>query len=308
MPEASSPLLDRLAGAPISWGVCEVPGWGVQMSVERVLAEMREVGLVATELGAAGWLPPDAPTITALLAHYDLRVVAGFVPLVLHDAARLTATLETTVSTAQLLRDVGATCFVTCAVADLDDWSRPTLSEAEWTHLYGAIERVGRIAAASGLTQVVHPHVDSLIERADEVERVLNHTYAQFCLDTGHLSIGGFDPVDFAERYASRVGLVHLKDVRLEVAERLRRHELTLMGAVQAGIFTPLGGGDVALDGVVAALERSGYDGWYVFEQDAALTAGEPPRGEGPIADVRASIEYLRALDARLRQGPVVSG
>ena len=28
----------RLAAAPISWGVCEVPGWGRQLAPERVLA------------------------------------------------------------------------------------------------------------------------------------------------------------------------------------------------------------------------------------------------------------------------------
>jgi hypothetical protein len=27
----------RIAAAPISWGVCEVPGWGHQMAAERVL-------------------------------------------------------------------------------------------------------------------------------------------------------------------------------------------------------------------------------------------------------------------------------
>jgi len=24
-------MLERLAGAPISWGVCEVPGWGLEL-------------------------------------------------------------------------------------------------------------------------------------------------------------------------------------------------------------------------------------------------------------------------------------
>ena len=32
---------NRVAGAPISWGVCEVPGWGYQLRPHRVLAEMR---------------------------------------------------------------------------------------------------------------------------------------------------------------------------------------------------------------------------------------------------------------------------
>ena len=30
---ARPPLVERIAGAPISWGVCEVPGWGHQLDV-----------------------------------------------------------------------------------------------------------------------------------------------------------------------------------------------------------------------------------------------------------------------------------
>ena len=45
----------KIAGAPISWGVCEVPGWGYQLTPNRMLAEMREVGLSATELAG---VPP----------------------------------------------------------------------------------------------------------------------------------------------------------------------------------------------------------------------------------------------------------
>ena len=71
------------------------------------------------------------------------------------------------------------------------------------------------------------------------------------------------------------------------------------MQAVQAGVFTPLGQGDVALEGVVVALENSGYQGWYVFEQDVALS-GEPPAGGGPVLGVRASVDYLRALASKL--------
>ena len=58
----SEALADRIAGAPISWGVCEVPGWGHQLPPEVVLAQMSELGLAATEFGPDGFLEsaPDA--------------------------------------------------------------------------------------------------------------------------------------------------------------------------------------------------------------------------------------------------------
>jgi inosose dehydratase len=67
-------MLDRLAAAPISWGICEVPGWGLQMSPRRVLGEMAELGITATELGALGWLPDDQIELRALLDEFGLRV------------------------------------------------------------------------------------------------------------------------------------------------------------------------------------------------------------------------------------------
>ena len=46
----------RIAAAPISWGVCEVPGWGHQLSPDQVLTEMAAVGVAATELGPEGFI------------------------------------------------------------------------------------------------------------------------------------------------------------------------------------------------------------------------------------------------------------
>ena len=54
-----SDLMSRIAGAPITWGVDGSPGWGHLMDVNRVLSEMEEVGLHATELGPGGYLPSD---------------------------------------------------------------------------------------------------------------------------------------------------------------------------------------------------------------------------------------------------------
>src|SRR5688572_14246107 len=68
----------RLAGAPITWGVCEVPGWGVMLPAERVLMEMRSLGLSATELGAPGFLPRDPDELRAVLDRHELGFIGGF--------------------------------------------------------------------------------------------------------------------------------------------------------------------------------------------------------------------------------------
>src|ERR1700746_3518027 len=79
--------VDKIAGAPISWGVCEVPGWGYQLSPERVLTEMQEVGLAATEFGPDGFLPADPAVMAEFLGSRHLTAGGGFTPVVLHEAS-----------------------------------------------------------------------------------------------------------------------------------------------------------------------------------------------------------------------------
>ncbi len=297
-------IIERTAGAPISWGICETPGWGLQLPADRVLGEMHELGLTATELGAAGYLPTDVDELRELLERHSLSLVAGFVGMVLHDPARADEARATARASATLLAGAGATHFVTAAISAVDDWEHLDLDDEQWRHLFAMVGELEELTAEHGLTQVVHPHYDTVIETADEVDRVVAGTDARICLDTGHMSLGGTDPLQFAIDHASRVGLVHLKDVRSGVADRLASGEVDLVGAVQAGLFAPLGEGDVPIQDTVIALEQAGYDGWYVLEQDAALTAGEPPVGSGPIRDVEISVAFLRSLAGTVTQTP----
>jgi len=64
-------------------------------------------------------------------------------------------------------------------------------------------------------------------------------------------------------------------------------------------MYRPLGTGDVDVEAIVSVLGQRGYDGWYVLEQDTILT-GEPS-GEGPVADVRTSAEYVWSVLSRAR-------
>lgn len=271
-----------------------MPGWGVMLSAERVLTEMQRLGLPATELGAPGFLPEDPAELRTLLADHGLGLVGGFVPLVLHDPAQRDAALARAEQVAELFAACGATMFVTALVQD-DDWSRPTtpLDAAGMQVVGEGLAQVDEICSRHGLTQVLHPHVDTLVETAHDVELALEHTNVAWCLDTGHLLTGGVDPVLFAKEHGQRVGHVHLKDVRTRTARRVLDRELTLVDGVKAGMFSALGDGDVALDEVVLALEEQGYTGWYVLEQDTALTE-VPAAGGGPVRDVERCLDYLR--------------
>ena len=187
-------MIDRIAAAPISWGICEVPGWGLQMSPSRILGEMAELGITKTELGALGWLPDDLTQLRSLLDKTHMSILGGFVPLVLHHGTSHPGSLEAAHAAAKTLSDAGGQYFVAALISSMESWDRPTLDATEWANLFDGIVETEKVAAEYGLTQVVHPHVNTLIETADEFERFLENSPAPFCLDTGHLFIGGADP------------------------------------------------------------------------------------------------------------------
>ncbi|MEA2254766.1 MAG: inosose dehydratase [Solirubrobacteraceae bacterium] len=285
----------RLAGAPISWGVCEVPGWGRQLPSDRVLGEMAALGLRATELGPIGYLPLDAARLRDRLGRHGLSLVGGFVPLTLHepdvDAARRDAE-----RIASVLAGAGADVFVAALVADAAWSAAAPLDDDQWRRLTTHLDEIARLVEGHGLTLALHPHVGTLVESRAAVERLLADSDVGWCLDSGHLLIGGVDPAAFVRDHADRIVHVHLKDVDATVAARLRAGELTLMQAVQAGLFRPLGQGDAGIAEVVRLLADRGYERWVVLEQDAAITGPEPPVGSGPVLDVRRSIEFLNDL------------
>jgi len=283
----------RLAGAPISWGVCEVPGWGLQLPPDRVLGEMAATGLTATELGPLGWLPRDPALLREQLDAHGLALVGGFVPLVLHEPA-LGDARAAAEAAARELAAAGADVFVCALVADAAWSAPPALDDDGLAIVARNLAAIEQLVAAHGLTLAVHPHAGTLIERAADVERLCAASDVGWCLDTGHLLIGGHDPVAFVADHGDRIVHVHLKDVDAAVAARYGPGGLTLMGATQQGLFRPLGRGDARIVEVLAQLEAHGYERWLVLEQDAALTGEEPPVGSGPVLDVQASIEFVR--------------
>jgi inosose dehydratase len=286
----------KLAGAPISWGVCEVPGWGSMLPAERVFGEMAGLGLGATELGPVDeYLPLDPDAIRSALDPHGLTLVGGFVPLVLHEEDAAPALAQAR-HVAGRMAAAGADTFVLAIVADAQ-WSPPgPLGDAAWTRLAAHVDAVAEATAACGLTTVIHPHYGTLVERAPDVDRLASLTDVGWCLDPGHLALGGYDPRVFLQRHGDRVAHVHLKDVDLAIAERLTAGGLTLMAAVQAGLFQPLGQGDAGIAEVVGLLDARGYDGWMVLEQDCAITGSPPALGEGPVLDAAASLRFLASL------------
>jgi inosose dehydratase len=290
------PFLSRVASAPISWGICEVPGWGKMLSTNRVLSEMAQLGLAGTELGAPGFLPTNPDEIDAILEEHKLKLLGGFTPVVVHDPAERDATMKYVRKTIELFKKTGATQLVSSPVYTWN-WDTPgALTNDEIKHMFKVLDEITLMCKDNGISNVLHPHLMTVVETKSDVERVLDGCDVDWCLDSGHLAIGGVDILEFAKAAFDRIGHVHLKDVDLSRAQSVLNRSQSIMQGVQDGLFTVLGKGDVPIIELVTFLENNGYQGWYVIEQDMAITGDLPAPGTGPIELVGESLAYLRSI------------
>ncbi|MFX0576892.1 TIM barrel protein [Nocardia nepalensis] len=295
MTEPLYPL--RIAAAPISWGVCEVPGWGHVLDARTVLAEMAALGITAMELGPPGYLPRDPVELRTLLDGFGVSSVGGFLALALHRDPQ--QAIEAARENAALFAATGAEVIVLAAATGLDGYdTRPALSDSEWRILVETAAAIRDIAAEYGLRTTLHPHVGTYVESEAEVERFLADSDLDLCLDTGHLLIGGTDPVRLAERFPHRIGHIHLKDVRNAIADRVRSGAMEYSDAVRQGIYVPLGEGDVDIETLVRSVHTAGYRGWYVIEQDTALRPNDS--AELPSRDAARSLSHLAGIASAL--------
>ena len=290
------PFLSRVASAPISWGICEVPGWGKMLSTNRVLSEMAQLGLAGTELGAPGFLPTNPDEIDAILEEHKLKLLGGFTPVVVHNPVERDATMKYVRKTIELFKKTGATQLVSSPVYTWN-WDTPgALTNDEIKHMFKVLDEITLMCKDNGISNVLHPHLMTVVETKSDVERVLDGCDVDWCLDSGHLAIGGVDILEFAKAAFDRIGHVHLKDVDLSRAPSVLNRSQSIMEGVQDGLFTVLGKGDVPISELVRFLESHGYQGWYVIEQDMAITGDLPAPGTGPIELVGESLAYLRSI------------
>jgi inosose dehydratase len=273
--------------------VCEVPGWGEQLPPARVLDDLRDLGMHATELGPDGWLADGAEQVRAQLDARGLKLAGGFVTCVLHDPALRDAEFTALQRQADRLAAAGSNVLVLAAAAGHEGYEQHmTLDANAWGHLLEGLDVAEQIAASAGLKLAVHPHVGTAIELASDLGRVLLGTEVGLCIDTGHMAIGGIDVVEVVRSFSSRIVHVHLKDVRERLARQVRAGSLGYAEAVKLGLYTPLGAGDARVSDIVMDLESAGYRGWYVLEQDVRWAVGEAD----PVHDVAASRDLVRSL------------
>jgi inosose dehydratase len=250
------------------------------------------LGFRATEAGVPAFLPADPGEARAMLDAKGMRIIAGAQSFVLHEPSQAEDALAATRAGAARLHALGADILMSVPKrGDLPVGE--TLDDDGWRHVFEMFRAVDDVVAEFGLRQALHPHVDSLVETADDMTRVLDGSDVGWCFDTAHIASGGMDPVEFA-RSCPHIHHVHLKDADVDLGAQMVRHEVGFDDAIRRGVFVPLGDGDLPIADIVTALGGRD-DVWWVLEQDQAVPT-LPAAGEGPARAVARSLAIARTL------------
>ncbi len=231
--------------------------------------------------------PPGVMTDTDLLRRYallseaqsdlnirlsSLYVNATFINPVLWEYER-----GCLISLARLLKGFGSPVLVLGGGPSVA--SGCTHTPEEYKAFCRALEDIGRRTADLGVTTVYHPHLDTFIERREQLDRMMDELdtrHAGLCIDPAHLAQTHSDPVDALKTYISAVRYMHLKDTRVDDS---------LVGWARYAAFCELGAGAVDMPSLIDVLLDAEYDGLAIVELDASQKTAEQ--------SARESIAYL---------------
>lgn len=303
MMKGRSRMTIQLANAPVSWGIYEFDGMEPKYPYTRVLDEIVETGYTGLELGPWGYLPTDPDVLRAELSKRSLRLLSSFVPVNFADEAAHEAGEQHALQVGRLLQSQGALCIVLAdnngTVPELVQQAGrrhgSALSRDQWDVYAKGVNRVARaVYDQCGLKVVFHHHCAGYVETMDEVRSLMNRAdqdLVGLCLDTGHWEYAGGDAVAAVREYGERVRYLHLKDCDPGIRELAVKERMDYFAAVAAGVFCELGQGSVDFPTLIEEVEKLGYDGWAIVEQDILTDDLDVPR-----QSAQRNREYLRSI------------
>ena len=290
-----------VGNAPVSYGAFEVTV-GVYPNVpgaDELLGAIAAAGYAGTELGPPGYLG-EGDELRARLDRHGLELTGGWCPIRFSRPEHWDEDLAALEGTLSLFEAAGAR-RARPVFGDGGSRLRKAnpgrggadhslgLDAAGWRRWAEGMRRAENLAASRGFEPILHPHAATYVEASWEIERALELTDLALLVDTGHLLLGGTDPVTALRAWGERVSYVHVKDVRMDVLRAVVKDRADMVEAWRRGIFCGLGEGDVDLPRFFETLGDLAYDGWIVVEHDRI------PRPDETVAEASGAQVRNRA-------------
>ncbi|OAN78603.1 myo-inosose-2 dehydratase [Sulfitobacter sp. EhC04] len=262
---------------PIAWANDDDQTLGADIPTERILEEASHlIGFDGIENGHR-WPQDDPQALKELLSGYGLSFVSGW-----HSMNVLAHSIEDEKKAIQphldKLKHNGCTVCICCETSNTIQGKqmalseRPVLDAAGMKDFGARVEEIAQYCANQGIDLVYHHHMGTVVQSPEDIDAFMGFTgpATKLLFDAGHCYFGGGDPVAVLEKYVSRVGHFHAKNVRPAVRQKVEREGLSFMDGVRAGVFTVPGDqeGGVDFTPLLQILKASGYDGWIIIEAE----------------------------------------
>ena len=251
----------KLGIAPIAWTNDDMPDLGSENTFEQCISEMALAGFTGCEVGNK-YPRDDIPALKKALSLRNMQICnAWFSSFLLtkpYDEVEKDFTDHIS-----FLKEMGA------KVVGISEQSysiqgtdksvfkdKYIMNDDEWARLCDGVNRLGK-------------EIDRLMENTDP--ELFSLLY-----DSGHLAYCGEDYIGVLKKYANRVKHVHLKDIRPEVIDKVKRENLSFLEGVRLGTFTVPGDGAIDFGPIFDILADSGYEGYVLVEAEQDPAKANP--------------------------------
>lgn len=286
----------KLGIAPIAWTNDDMPDLGKENTFEQCVSEMALAGFTGSEVGNK--YPKDPEVLKKALELRGVEICnqwfSSFLITKPFEEVEKEFRAQLAFLKAMGAKVIGASEQSHSVQGQMDTpifGHKYEMNDEEWDTFCTGMNKLGKIAKEEyGIALTFHHHMGTVVQSLAEVDRMMENTdpeYVSLLFDTGHFTYCGEDPLEVVKKYVHRIKHVHLKDIRPEVVEQVKKENMSFLAGVRAGAFTIPGDGCINYDPIFKVLEDAGYEGYMVVE------AEQDPAKANPFEYAKMGREYI---------------
>ena len=270
----------KLGIAPIAWTNDDMPDLGAENTFEQCVSEMALAGFTGCEVGNK--YPRDTAVLKKALELRGMQICNAWFSSFL-TTKPYEEVEKDFIEHITFLKEMGAKVVGMSEQGhSIQGTDKPifeakyVMNDEEWDTLCTGINKLGKVAKDMGIKLCFHHHMGTVVQTEEEIDRLMANTDPELfglLFDCGHLAYCGEDYMSVLNKYADRIRHVHLKDIRPEKVEQVKREHLSFLQGVRLGTFTVPGDGVIDFKPIFDVLEKAGYEGYVLVEaeQDPAI-------------------------------------
>lgn len=270
----------KLGIAPIAWTNDDMPDLGAENTFEQCVSEMALAGFTGCEVGNK--YPRDTAVLKKALELRGMQICNAWFSSFL-TTKPYEEVEKDFIEHITFLKEMGAKVVgISEQGHSIQGTDKPifeakyVMNDKEWDTLCTGINKLGKVAKDMGIKLCFHHHMGTVVQTEEEIDRLMANTDPELfglLFDCGHLAYCGEDYMSVLNKYADRIRHVHLKDIRPEKVEQVKREHLSFLQGVRLGTFTVPGDGVIDFKPIFDVLEKTGYEGYVLVEaeQDPAI-------------------------------------